>query len=152
MFTKQIIKPFHVAIAAGLLSAVFVTAPAQAVDQSVWLQEQIAITDGASYSQVGTPGSTPSQGAGKFYKTDAQSVWVQAQLAVTDGSAPYIGGDAEPVYAGAPQARAATRWPTSNSRLSNTRFTRPMVATSEAAKAPHARWRGRLRFLHRGSR
>jgi len=103
MYTKQIIKPFRVAIAAGLLSAIFVTAPAQAVDQSVWLQEQIAITDGASYSQLGTPGGAPSQGAGKFYKMDAQSVWVQAQLAVTDGSSSYIRNDAEPVYAGAPR-------------------------------------------------
>ena len=32
MFTKQIIKPFHVVIGAGLLGAVLAAAPAQAAD------------------------------------------------------------------------------------------------------------------------
>ncbi len=50
MFTRKLTRPFQAAIAAGALSALFAAAPAQASDQSAWLQEQLSITDGgASY-------------------------------------------------------------------------------------------------------
>jgi hypothetical protein len=101
MFTTQLTKPFHVAIAAGMLGAIFAAAPAQAADQSAWLQEQLAITDGASFVAIGA-GESPA--AVSSYKTDTQSVWVQKQLTITDGSAPVIRGDTEPVYAATTRA------------------------------------------------
>ena len=98
MFTRHFTRPFQVAIAAGALSALFAAAPAQAADQSAWLQEQISISDGGiSLVSFATGGNT-----GRSYPTDTQSEWLQGQLASTDGSSPYIRGDAEPVYAGAP--------------------------------------------------
>jgi hypothetical protein len=95
MFTRQLTKPFQATIAAGALSALFAAAPAQAADQSAWLQEQISISDGGtSLVSFATGGNT-----GLSYPTDTQSEWLQGQLASTDGSSPYIRGDAEPVYA-----------------------------------------------------
>ena len=95
MFTRKLTRPFQVTIAAAALSALFAAAPAQALDQSAWLQEQLAISDGASHVAY-VPGGSNTAGS---YKTDTQSVWLQAQLAITDGSPPIIRGDTEPVYA-----------------------------------------------------
>jgi len=107
MFTRKLTRPFQAAIAAGALSALFAAAPAQASDQSAWLQEQLSITDGgASYVAYVASGSN-TVGS---YKTDTQSVWLQAQLAISDGSPPYIRGDAEPVYAGASSPSDSARF------------------------------------------
>ena len=105
MFTRQFTRPFQATIAAGVLSALFAAAPAQALDQSAWLQEQLVSTDGAS-----SVSNVPSGNTGRSYEADTQSVWLQGQLAITDGSSPYIRGDAEPVYASASSPSDGTRF------------------------------------------
>lgn len=42
MNIRQFTTHFHLAIAAGALTALSAAAPAQAVDQDAWLQEQLA--------------------------------------------------------------------------------------------------------------
>ena len=106
MFTRKLTRPFQAAIAAGALSALFAAAPAQASDQSAWLQEQLAISDGGtSYVSFVAGGSTTGPS-----KTDTRGEWLQAQLAISDGSSPYIRGDAEPVYASASSPSDSARF------------------------------------------
>jgi hypothetical protein len=137
MFTRHFTRPFQVAIAAGALSALFAAAPAQASDQSGWLQEQLAISDGSSsasfVSGARSIGSThetdsqtvwlqeqlaisdgtsyisfvPDRRTGGAYKMETQSVWLQQQLAISDGSVPIDGGDAA-VYADGPRTTTAS--------------------------------------------
>jgi hypothetical protein len=99
MNTRQFTRPFHLAVAAGALAALTAAAPAQSADQGAWLQEQLAISDGGS-SVTSVPDARNTRST---HETDTQTVWLQAQLAISDGSSPYIRGDAEPVYAGAPR-------------------------------------------------
>ena len=138
MFTRHFTRPFQVAIAAGALSALFAAAPAQASDQSGWLQEQLAISDGSSFASF-VPGArntdtthetdsqtvwlqeqlamsdgtsytsfVPDPRTGSAYKMEAQSVWLQQQLAISDGSVPIDGGDAGAVYADGPRTTTAS--------------------------------------------
>lgn len=94
MFTKRF-NPFQTAVAAGALAALFAAASAQAVDQSAWLQEQLAATDGASYVSF-----VPGEKGTSTYHTDAQSAWLQEQLAISDGFAAPDRRIAETVYGG----------------------------------------------------
>lgn len=133
MFTR----PFKLMIAAGALSALSTTVPAQAFDQSAWLQEQLAISDGSSYASFvpdarntdrtyetdaqtewlqgqlamsdGTSYTSfvPGPSTGKTSKVNAKSAWLQGQLAISDGSAPFDGRDPGAVYADGPQTATA---------------------------------------------
>jgi hypothetical protein len=130
-------RPFKLMIAAGALSALFAAAPAQAFDQDAWLQEQLAISDGASFASFvpdarntdrtyetdaqtewlqrqlaisdGTSYTSfvPGPSTANTSKVGAQSVWLQGQLAISDGSAPFDGRDPGAVYADGPQTATA---------------------------------------------
>lgn len=106
MFTKQVTKPFHVAIGAGLLSALLAAAPAQAADDSAWLQEQLSISDGSpaveNRGAQAVPAGARSPVANPTYRPDARSEWFQEQLAISDGSPGSSRGQGERSYAGAP--------------------------------------------------
>ncbi len=82
MFTRRFTRPFQVTIAAGALSALFAAAPAQAFDQDAWLQEQLAISDGASFASF----VPDAKNTDRTYETDAQTEWLQRQLAISDGT------------------------------------------------------------------
>lgn len=97
MNIRRFTTHFHLAIAAGALTALSAAAPAQAVDQGAWLQEQLAASDGGSY-----PSFVPSEKSTRAYETDAQSAWLQGQLAISDGSVPFNVSGANQAYAGAP--------------------------------------------------
>lgn len=107
MNIRQFTTHFHLAIAVGALTALSAAAPAQAVDQDAWLQEQLAASDGGSYSAF-VPGEKSAGG----YETNAQSAWLEQQLAISDGSAPVSEGDARRVYAA----------PSPNDAVSNRQF------------------------------
>ena len=99
MKTRQFPRSIRVAIAIGALGALVAAAPARALDQDAWLQQQLSTSDGGSYTPF-----VPSEKSASAYKSDdAQSVWVQRQLTISDGSAPIDRGDAEAEYAHTPR-------------------------------------------------
>lgn len=86
MKTRQPRRPrtaLCIAIATGALAALAAAVPARALDQSAWLQQQLAASDGGSYSPVAA--GEKSVGG---YQRDAQAAWLEGQLAISDGSAP----------------------------------------------------------------
>ncbi|MCU0974174.1 MAG: hypothetical protein MUF80_09520 [Burkholderiales bacterium] len=97
MNTKHFTKPFQIAIVAGALAALSAVTPARAFDQNAWLQAQLAVSDGGSYSS-----SAPGEKSASAYRADAQSAWLQGQLAISDGSAPFDVSNATQTHAVAP--------------------------------------------------
>jgi hypothetical protein len=94
MFTKQILNPSHVAISGALLASILAVTSARAADQTTWLQEQLAKSDGSAGSVYVKSDPTIAGAAGprgdKSYRVDAkadeQFAFVQRQLRKTDGS------------------------------------------------------------------
>jgi hypothetical protein len=107
MFTKQIINPFQAAIGTAFLGAVLAAAPAQAADDSTWLQEQLSISDGSpGFAPRNVQPIAAARGprAAITYQRNTQSEWLQKQLAASDGSPVIADASVEQKYVAAPSS------------------------------------------------
>jgi hypothetical protein len=107
MFAKQSINPFFAAIGAGLLGTVLAAAPAQAADDSQWVQEQLSISDGSpgfAPRNVQPIAAAPGPRTAVTYQRNTQSEWLQKQLAASDGSPVIADGSVEQTYVAAPSS------------------------------------------------